>query len=292
MPTGKIVVRSADEFMQDYRPVYQPFYPLILSGGKSQSYAEEVGSLNFKRLEAMGDLRMKHITPKDTEIKQIAARESTKTFKKYFLANQYVQSTLQDQKGLEDVVAQVLDENHKLQDDLLLLGEGTSNSTMINNGLYWSNDPNYVLESSIEIDNANAWLSDLHAQVVTAKIKADLVSGRKLVVFYGASMLPKINGLWSANGVPFKQSLQAVLGGGYSIAELPADVTPSGANGWMIVNLDQVKIHYTTLPKLDAQGVNEEKMYSWHNFLAGSMMVEVLASKAIIRQPVTFEAAA
>jgi hypothetical protein len=38
----------------------------------------------------------------------------------------------------------------------------------------------------------------------------------------------------------------------------------------MIVNLDQVKLHYTALPKLKAQGVNEEKMYSWHNFIMGS----------------------
>lgn len=289
MSTNKIVLRTAEEFMQDYKPVYQPFFPLLL-GGKSQSYSEEVGKIDFKRLEAMGDLRMKHITPKDTEIKQISAREGTKTFKKYFLANQYTQSELQDQQGIEDVIAQVLDENNKLADDLLLLGEGTSASTMINNGLYWSADANYVLESSIEIDNANAWLTDLHAQVITSKIKADLVAGRKLVVFYGSSMMPKVNGLYAASAMPFKAALQQVLGSNYSIAELPAEVTPSGANGWMIINLDQVKLHYTTLPKLKAQGVNEEKMYSWHNFLAGSMMVEVLASKGIIRQPVTFEA--
>lgn len=291
MPTSKIALRTAEEFMADFKPTYQPIFPLLLQG-KSQSYSEEVGKIDFKRLEAMGDLRMKHITPKDTEIRQVAARESSKTFKKYFLANQYVQSQLQDEKGIEDVVAQVLDENNKLADDLLLLGEGTSNSTMINNGLYWSGDANYVLESSAEVDNANSWLTDLHAKVVTTKIKADLVAGRKLVIFYGADLMPKVNGLYAASAMPFKSGLQQVLGGNFSIAELPAEVTPASANGWIIVNLDQIRLHYTTLPKLAAQGVNEEKMYSWHNFLCGSMMVEVLASKGIIRQPVTFEAAA
>jgi hypothetical protein len=92
--------------------------------------------------------------------------------------------------------------------------------------------------------------------------------------------------------MPFKSALGQVLGANYSIVEMPADVTPSGTNGWIIVNLDQVKLHYTVLPQLKAQGINEEKMYSWHNFLMGSMMLEVLASKAIVRQPVTFEAAA
>lgn len=287
--TNKIVLRSADQLMADYVPTYQPFYPLLL--GKSQSYSEEVGQLNFKRLEAVGDLRTKHITPKDTEMRQIAVAEKTKSFKKYFLATQYTQSQLQDSAQNEDVVKQVLDENQKYMDDLVLLGEGTSAGTVVNNGLFWSGDPNYVLESSIEIDNANAWLTDLHAQVVTSKIKADLVAGRKVIVFYGSTMMPKVNGLYAASAQPFKSSLQAVLGGNYSIAELPADVTPANANGWMIINLDQVKLHYTTLPVLKAQGINEEKMYSWHNFLMGSAMVEVLAHKGVIRQPTTFEAA-
>lgn len=289
--TNKIILRSVDEFMQDYVPVYQPIWPLF-TGAKSQSYSVEVGKINFKRLEAMGDLRMKAITPKDTEIFQVSAKESNKVFKKHFFASQYIQSELQDRQGNEDVVAQVLDENQKLGDDLLLSGEGTAANNVVNNGLYWSADANYVLETSIEIDNANAWLTDLHAQVVTAKIKADLVAGRKMVIFYGATMMPKVNGLYAASAQPFKASLQAVLGANYSIVELPADVTPSGANGWMIVNMDQVKLHVTLLPELHAQGINEEKMYSWHNFLVGSMMLEVLASKAIIRQPVTFEAAA
>ncbi len=289
--TNKIVTRTAEEFMQDYTPVYQPIYPLFLNS-KAQAYTEEVGVMTFKRLEAVGDLRLKHITPKDTEIKQVSAKEGSKSFKKYFLANQYVQSEFQDRQGLEDVIAQVLDENQKLADDLLLLGEGTAANNVVNNGLYWSADSNYVLETSIEIDNANAWLTDLHAQVVTSKIKADLVSGRKVIFFYGSTMMPKINGLYASSGRSFKASLNEVLGANYSIAELPSDVTPSGANGWIIVNMDQVKLHYSALPSLKAQGVNEEKMYSWHNFVAGSMMLDVLVSKAVIRQPVTFEAAA
>ena len=67
---------------------------------------------------------------------------------------------------------------------------------------------------------------------------------------------------------------------------MPADVTPASEDGWLIANRSQVKLHYTTLPGLKAQGVNEEKMYSWHNFLMGSSMVDVMAADAIIRQPI------
>jgi hypothetical protein len=134
--TNKIVLRTVEEFMSDYKPTYSPLYTLFLA--KSQAYSEQVGQASFKRLDTVGDIRAKHVTPKDTELQQIAAKESSKTFKKYFLANQYIESNLQDRQGLEDVKAQVLDEHQKQADDLFLLGEGTSNSTMINNGLFWS----------------------------------------------------------------------------------------------------------------------------------------------------------
>lgn len=288
--TNKIVLRTIEEFMAGYVPVYQPLYPLFM--GKAQSYSEETGKIDFKRVEAVGDIRLKHITPKDTEIKQVAAKESSKTFKKYFLAKQFVQSSLQDPRGIEDVVAQVLDENQKLADDLLLLGEGTSASTMVNNGLFWSADSNYSLQSSIQIaKGTNAdHLQDLHAQVVAASLLVDVVAGRKVIIFYGSTMLSKVTGVYTASTQPWRKVLADVLGPNYSIVLLPSDVTPSGANGFMIVNLDQVKLHYTVMPQLKAQGVNEEKMYSWHNFLMGSMMLEVLASKAVYRQPTTFEA--
>lgn len=286
MSTNKIVLRDTDQIMSDYVPTYVPFWTILL--GKAKSYPEVVGKLNFKRLEAVGNIRNQHYNPKDTHIHQITAIEKTKIFKKYFLASQFVQSTLQDREQNESVIAQVLDENGKLMDDLVLLGEGTSNSTMVNNGLYWSADPNYLLESSSALASTGGHLPALHASVVSEKIKADAVAGRKVVVFYGETMLTKVCGIYAESSVSFKSALQAALGGNYSIAELPLEVTPSGANGFMILNLDQVMLHYTTAPKLADQGVDNREMEVWHNFLMGSAMVEVLAYKGIIRQPHTF----
>lgn len=286
MSTNKIVLRSSDEIMADYVPTYQPFWPILL--GKSQAYPEEVGKINFKRLEAIGNIRNQHYNPKDTHIHQISVVEKLKVFKKYFLASQYVQSTLQDRSQNEDVVKQVLDENNKLMDDLVLLGEGTSASDVVNNGLFWSADPNYLLESSSELASTDGHLPALHASVVAEKIKADTVAGQKVIVFYGSTMLSKVCGIYASSSTPFKAALQAALGGNYSLAELPAEVTPSGANGFMILTLDQIKLHFTTAPKLADQGVDARNMEVWHNFLMGSAMVEVLAYKGVIRQPHTF----
>lgn len=286
--TNKLQLKDVDQFMADYVPTYQPLYPLFM--GKSQSYSSEVGKLNFKRMEAIGDIRAKHITPKDTEIKEIGVVEKSKTFKKYFLANRFTQSQLQDQSQVEDVVKQVLDEHQKHMDDLFLLGEGTADNNVVNNGLFWSGDANHTTESSVEIDTDADPLIDMHTKVLQNADDADQIAGRKLIIFYGTLVLPKFDGVYAASSQPFKRVLGDVLGSNYSMTKMPSAVTPSGANGWIIANLDQVKLHYTALPQLKSQGVNEEFWYSYHNFLMGSCMLEVLANGGVIKQPATFEA--
>jgi hypothetical protein len=286
--TSKIVLRDVDQFMDDYQPIYQPLYPLLL--GNSQSYTSEVGKLNFKRMEAVSDIRAKHVTPKDTEMQQIGAKESSKTFKKYFLANQFIRSQLQSGQQDEDIIRQVLDEHQLQMDEIALLGEGTADNNVVNNGVFYSGDANHTTENSVELDTDNDTLIDIHAKVIQNTYKADQVAGRKVIVFYGADVLGYYDSLFAASSKAFRAALAESLGPNYSFAKMPPRVTPSSVNGWIIINLDQVKFHYTVLPQLRAQGVNEEKMYTWHNFVMGSCMVECLAQDAIIRQPATIEA--
>jgi hypothetical protein len=284
MPTNKPVLRSVTEFMNDYSPVYAPLYPLFL--GRAQKYDNNVEQRTFKRLEALGDLRAKHITPKDTELHQVAAGETSKVYKKYHLATQYVLSHHQTQDP-ESVVAQVLDEHQRHMDDLFLLGEGTSASNMVNNGLFWSNDSNYLLESSVDVeeDANDNYLAGLHTRCMETVAKADLTAGRKVMIFYGTSIIPLFDALYPASQKPFKGALQEVLGGAYSLTKMPADCTPSNTNGIVIANLDQVRLHYASLPGLNDQGSNDEKMYNWFNFMMSSMMLEVTGKNGVVRQP-------
>lgn len=288
MPTNKIALRTTEEFMSDYTPIYQPIYPLFL-GGKSQSYEREVGRLDFRRIQAVGDIRAKHITPKDTEIRQVSVMEGKKAFRKYFLANQFTLSEFQDQQGVEEVVAQVLDEHQLQADELLMLGDGTSPSDVINNGLYFSNDPNYTLLTPYEIPTADRLYAFHNAIVATAQ-KANQVAGRKVIFIYGQTILPYVNSVYPTAVRAWRSALLEVLGPNYSIVIIPDSATPAGASGWIIANMDQVKLHYTVLPELMNQGENDEKMYLWFNFLMGSMMLEVLAKDGIIRQPATLQA--
>lgn len=285
MPTNKIALRSVEEFMAGYQPVYTPLYPQFLAG--ATRYPAEAGEHSFRRVETVGDIRAHRVTPKDTEVRQVSVAEGRKTYKRYFLANQFIQSTLQDNQGVDDVTAQVLDEHHVQFDEMLLLGEGTTPGTQVNNSLYLSSDPNYVLEgSAAELDDSDvsSTLYDFHKKVMVTADKADQVSGSKILILYGTDIVPLYHSLFpeSARAVraAFAESLP-----GYSIATMPTRATPSGANGWIIANVNQTKLHYTLAPTLLARGVNEEKMYVWSNFLMGSCMMEVLALGGIIRQP-------
>lgn len=288
MGTNKIVLRTAEEFLSDYVPTYQPIYPLFL--GNSQQYAQEVGSLSFKRAEAVGDIRARKITPKDTVIQQIGSKESSKTFKKGFLATQFVQSTFQDRQGVEDVFRQVMDEMQKQMDDLLLLGEGSADNNVENNGLFWSGDSNHTTESSVEIASGTGRLADFHTKIMANVQTADTVAGNKLIIFYGSNILPLYNGIYSDGSKPFKTVLSEVLGPNYSHMALPAAVTPSSSHGWLVVNRNMVKLNYTMIPGIHAQGVDERHNEVWANFAVGNCMLDVQALNAVIKQPATLAA--
>lgn len=285
MATNKIALKTVEQVQQDYQPIYRPIFGLFL--GKSQQYDEKVGKQDFRRIEAVGDIRGKRYTPKDTHLHQIAVGETVKSFKKYFDPSQFILSQFQDEQGVDEVVTQVLDEHNAQFDERLLMGEGTTPGTQLNNGLYLSSDPNYLLESSAEIAaGSDAHLSDMHTKVVATAHKADQVAGRKLIMFYG-NVVPKFNSLYAGSQRAFKEALAAVLGPEYTFATMPDEITPSGANGWIVANLDQCKLHYMTLPKLLASGHDEKAMELWFNFLQGSCMLEILIKNACIRQPTT-----
>jgi len=288
--TNKIALRSIEEFMTGYKPAYRSIMPLFL--GNAVKYSVEVGKVDFKRAETIGDLEAKIVSPKDSELHMIGSKESTKTFKKYFLGAKYVQSNLQDTKGYEDVVAQVLDQHNKQSDALMLTGGGTSDGSVLNNGLFYSGDDNHVTNSSYEVqkDANGEHLADLYAKVMQLLLEADQVDGRKLVMFYGANVTAKVTGMFGLTNVPFTKALQDGMPAGYSQAIMPSAITPASSHGLLLVNLDQVKLHYSLLPGIFGQGVNEEDMYAWTNFLMGSSMLEVLASGAVTKQPLTFEA--
>lgn len=287
--TAKIVLRTQEEFLTDFKPTYNALMPMFLGEGKARSYTIEDGKVDFKRVEAMGDLRGRLFGSKDNEMRIINAREATKGFKKYFLAAKYIQSRLQDRRGYEEVVAQVLDEHNKFNDELFLTGGGTQNSNVVNNGLFFSLDPNYQMKASAQVAKGSdaSHLHDLFTKVSTEVQAAEEFAGQKLVLFYGDTTVGKTNALFVGTDNPFMTTLRETFDG-VSFAKIPKGLV--SGEGYLVLNMDQIKTHYTTLPIIRSQGVNEEEEYTWTNFLMGSSMVEVLLKNGATKQPLTYEA--
>ncbi len=286
MSTNKIQLRSVEDFMADYNPLYKPLYSLFLDG--SQEYPAEVGINNFRRVEVVGDIRAKRITPKDTELKLVSAGDARKAFKKYFMANKFISSGIQSTEGNEQVITQVLDEHQAQMDELLLFGDGTQNSDVINNGLFFSSDTNFTEESAATIASGSTRLGLLHSGILATLEKARNLDGRKIVLVYGDTLIPYMNTLFESVARPLEAVIRDSLKADEVIVRMPQYVTPSGANGWEVINLDRIKLHHSTLPQLLDQDYNREEMHYWHNFMMGSCMVDVLAKDAIIKQPATF----
>ena len=287
--TNHIELRSVDQFLADFKPTYPPVMPSLLRN--SQQYTVEEGTLNFKRVEAIGDLQAKVFGSKDNLMHQIHSTIGSKAFKKYFLAAQYVQSQLQNREGYEQVLAQVLDEHNKQNDILFLTGGGTAANNVINNGLFWSADANYIVNSeyTVQKDATDDHLADLYSKIMSLMETANTLDGDKMIMFYGANVINKINGLFVENKAPFLKTLQDALPA-VGLAKMPAAITPASSHGLLIINLDQIKTHYSVLPQVRKQGINDEKEYAWSNFLMGSSMVDCLNMGAIIKQPLAFEA--
>lgn len=277
--TNKIAFRSVEEFMTGFTPRYTALMPLFLSGAKQ--HEATVGEAKYSQISAMGDIRNRVVTPKDTELHQIGAGPSSKAYKKYFLGSQYIQSNLQDRQGYEDVVSEALDEHNKHNDEIFLSGDGQ------NNGLLVSSDANFTLRSSA----ATTTLDALYNKIVEQALIANEIEGQKVLLYFGDTMSTQFNSLFGDNKVAFSE----VLGGAdalsaYDFIKVPTAVLPASLSGggFAIVNMGKIQVHYMMLPEVNNQGTNEEKNYAWTNFLQGSSMVDVKTKDGIIVQPLTF----
>lgn len=282
--TNLIVFRSVEEFMSGFTPRYTSLMALFLDGARQ--HEAKVGEAKYSQVSAMGDIRSRRITPKDTELHQIGAGPGSKSFKKYFLGSQYIQSNLQDRQGYEDVVAEALDEHNKHNDEIFLGGDGQ------NNGLLVSSDPNFTLRSSVQIaaGTDGTHLDALYSKIIEQMLIANEIEGRKVLLYFGDTMSGKMNALFGETKVAFSSVLSdADAMANTDLIKVPTAVLPASlTGGFAIVNMDKIQVHYMLLPEVNAQGTNEEKNYAWTRFLQGSSMVDVKTKDGIIVQPLTF----
>lgn len=284
MSTNLIISQTSQEFLSGYTPVYSPIYPLFTQNG--QQYAMQAAERTLRRAVALGDIRTKRYSPKDTEVKHFNAGAQDKVFKAYMNVVRFTHSVFQDASGVPDILSQALEEHQKAQDELLFFGDGATDGTQINNGLYFSNDANYVKESSSSLSATNQLL--LFHQAVVTEARAVSVGGPRMIMFYGDTCLAALDSLHADGGGAVVAQLEEVLGNEFSLVRSPKGLTPAGENGILVINQAQVKTHYVTEPVILDQDTDRKEMQAWANFVQGSMMVDVAAYGGIRKLPLVF----
>jgi hypothetical protein len=277
--TNKPILRTAEEFANEYQPVYSAIYPAFLSGPHSKVYERVEGSQKVKGVEAIGDMLAKKFSSKDTLIHQLHGKATEFTFDKNFYLAEYKTGVNQSSEGDPQLVNEFLDNNNVLLDQLLLFGDEG------NQGLYTNNSSKYVTETPIaSIDPANK--NALFEAIMATADEADKLAGSKILMLYGENTRKLWRaGLFQTGVASVRENLMSALGSEYMPMVMPSQVTPN-AEGWMIINLNKIKVHNHGAPWMEP-GEDAPRRLRYVHFLLGSVGVELMQEGAIIKQAVT-----
>lgn len=278
--TNKPILRTAEEFAGQYTPVYPAIYPMFLSGGQAKPYERVEGTQKVKGVEAIGDMIAKKFSSKDTMIHQLHGKAKEFVFDKNFYLAEYKTGINQSTEGDPQLVQEFLDNQNLKLDQLLLFGDEG------NQGLYTNNSANYVTESAISSIDP----TDKHAffeAIMASAEEADKNAGSKVLMLYG-EMTRRLwrAGLFETGQASVQSNLMTALGSEYTPVLMPAQVTPSSVEGWLIINMNKIRVHHHGAPWME-MGEDAPRRLRYTHFLIGSVGVELLHNGAILKQAVT-----
>lgn len=175
-----------------------------------------------------------------------------------------------------------------------------------NNGLLVSTDPNYVTNESVEIPavpaaaNGDVWnqvqaLNNVFTSLLL-QVDATTADNDLLVYVYG----DKLNTLMASitkegQAVVGRLMEEKFAGKTVTFIKIPKAVMPTSMaddNGIVVVSNNLSVLEYAQEPTVKSSGENDENEYYWYNYVLGSVQVTPEELGAIIKQPLTFVAAA
>ncbi|MDR2426830.1 MAG: hypothetical protein LBD46_06620 [Endomicrobium sp.] len=291
MATDKIYTeQEIIEINNAFTPQYRPFYMLLKAG---KVYNEKPGAITFKERGILGDKKAADVLAQDTEIKHIAVGEKPeKKYLKILKGAEYAVSTFQDNSNAQKVDNEILDEYNKQLDSEAFTGEGTSNATVKNNGLFYSKDPDFVDKGAAAafpttFADRKAFIKNL------AKESADgSGGGLKRIVLLG-SKLPAIFGDVIGSGTAtFADLLMSGRLSGEPPIEVvvpPAEIntTLGNVDAILVIDYENVLLNHGLLPQVYQRGTEARKNLTWTQYFFNSVMIEVAKKAALIKQLLT-----
>lgn len=291
MPTDKHALEITIEKVNEaYMPSYTPLFPILT---KTKKYDEFIGEVKLKETSVIGDARAREINAQDTEFKHAKSAQATKNFNKYFKGIKHIVSGFVDNSDFQKVSDEILDINLMEFDKAFFTGDANSSGAIRNNGLWLSNDPNYILKASQNLGanpTQDDWKTLFDALIREAESK--LGNAAKVILLAGtaATKLGKFVPGTTTTYIRAIQNAYTDLGKQVTIEAVPTNLEDETTNGVLLLTPSQILHHYTALPYIKGNGYNDENSYTWMSLIYGSSMVDVQKSGAIIKKPLTFTA--
>ena len=284
MPTDKQNLQiTVEKVNEAYTPAYIPLFPVIT---KTKKYDEVIGEVKMHESTVIGDARARVLNAQDTEWKHAKSGTKSKVFNKFFSGIKHIVSGFVDNSDFQKTADEILDINLMEFDKKVFLGEG-------NNGLWVSNDPDYITNSSATLASSptvDAWKSLFDDLLEQSEKTLGNVEKTIVVVGVAANKLGKFMPNLATTYARAIMDAYKDAGKQVEITTAPANLTAdiSSASGVLVLTPSKILHRYTVLPSIKGRGYNEENAYTWMSLVYGSSMIDVEKKGAIIKQPITF----
>lgn len=288
MSTDVIVgLRTRTEYLDNVAISYVPVGLAIENQVKHDVAGAE--TINFNKLDVEKDsIVAEALTPGQTEVAHIKAKDSNKKFLKVLRGAKITQSTRNyGFNRIPDLIAQIVRGYSIIFDKFIMYG------TDGNNGVITTTDPNAIINSSVAIDvSPDATEQSILNAVVKAvsavkrQVSNNTGSTNVLVYMYGSDLLTTLDTV-TYNGKNVREALEAAWPEATFI-EVPGIVTQGTEQGIVAISQELVTLNYTALPTMSDEDYNREDKYFWADFEVGSTMVDVREYGGLIKQPMTF----
>lgn len=288
-------VEYATRLQSNFVPNYQAIYNLFVGNGSNAVNEAtrddlEQAKINFQSVETLGEVIAKPISGQSTEIPRFKSGTKTKSYNKYLNGIAWKKKGLQPTyDNFSSISNQALDKILMQEDKEFLTGID-ADGNQVNNGLFVSNDPDYIVEN----DTATPATLSAMKQALDADLNKirKAVSGVKYIFSWGtfSNNLLSFTGAGEPNSDRIRQDILASALPDVNFINPISDITAGanaaaiGAGGYLIVTPSQVRLHHGLFTKILSLGYNEEEMRIWLNIGYNSKSLEVMTKNAIVKR--------
>lgn len=281
-------LRTREEYLETVQLSYYPVSMAIRNKEKHDVAGAE--TIQFRQLDVEKEsIVAEALTPGQTEVAHIKAKEGTKSFIKVLKGAKIIQSVRNfGFNKIPELISKIVRGYSIIYDKQVLYGANG------NNGVITTSDPNAINNASVQIDASGSEQATLNNVIkVLGSLKRSVsdytASNDVLVYVYGSSLIGLLD-TTTYNGKTVRAAIEEAWPEA-TFVEVPGLVTVGSGNGFSVLSQDLVTLNYTSMPNLSDDGYNREDKYFWADFELGSTMVDVKEFGALINQPVTIKTA-